>query len=264
LTGFDDEPRTAGATTEMTLLNPNPPTSDDPASGRLATCSVVLFDAYGTLFDLASIEEATAKALHGVDAGAFATLWRTKQLESSVHRSLLGPGHWVDFRAVTVEALDYALARFGLVPDLTAHAALVAAWETPRPYPETAAVLAALRPRSRAILSNGAAAMLTAAVAAAGLAPRLDAVLSADAAGVFKPHPRVYALGTDHFGVRPNEVCFVSANAWDAAGAGAFGYCAVWINRLGWPPDPHGPPPVAAIGSLAELPALFGSGVTPP
>jgi 2-haloacid dehalogenase len=103
--------------------------------------------------------------------------------------------------------------------------------------------------------------MLTAAVDAAGLAPHLDAVLSADAAGVFKPHPRVYALGTERFGVRPDEVCFVSANAWDVAGAGAFGFRAVWVNRLGWPPDPHGPPPVATVDSLASLPALV---VTPP
>jgi 2-haloacid dehalogenase len=241
----------------MALLDSN------PTSGLLAGCRVALFDAYGTLFDLASVEAATAQALSGVDAGAFAALWRAKQLESSVHRSLMGPAHWVDFRAVTSETLDYALARFGLAPDPATRSTLLAAWETPCPYPEAAAVLAALRPRARAILSNGSAAMLAAAVEAAGLAPHLDAVLSADAAGVFKPHPRVYGLGTAHFGVRPDEVCFVSANAWDAVGAGVFGFRAVWINRLGWPPDPHGPPPVATIGSLTALPGLVGSAVTP-
>ena len=234
-------------------------------------CRVVLFDAYGTLFDLGAVEAeaaavlATAAGSAAPDPAAFAALWRAKQLEYSVHRSLMGPERWADFRQVTAEALDYVLARFGLAPDAAARAALADIWETPRPYPEAADVLAALarRPngtrgtRSRAILSNGSAEMLAVAVAAAGLGPHLEAVLSADAARVFKPHPRVYALGTAHFGITPAEVCFVSANAWDAAGAAAFGYRVCWINRLGWPADRHGPPPTAIVASLAEVPAAL-------
>jgi 2-haloacid dehalogenase len=228
-------------------------------------CRVVLFDAYGTLFDLASVEAVCAQALSlpAADTTAFAALWRAKQLEYSVHRSLLGPERWADFRQVTAEALDYALARYGLGPDGAARATLAAAWERPLPYPEAGAVLAALAPRPRAILSNGAAGMLAAAVAAGGLDPHLDAVLSADAVRVFKPDPRVYALGTARFGVAPDEVCFVSANAWDVAGAGAFGFRVCWINRLGWPPDRHGPPPVATLSSLSELPTLLDAARCP-
>ena len=134
---------------------------------------------------------------------------------------------------------------------------LLDAWETPRPYPESAAILDALAPRSRSVLSNGAARMLAAAVETGGPGAALDAVLSADAARVFKPHPRVYALGTDHFGVSAGGSLLPLGQRLGRAGAGAFGFRVAWINRLGWPADRHGPPPVATLGSLNEVPALF-------
>ncbi|MEA2593921.1 MAG: 2-haloacid dehalogenase [Thermomicrobiales bacterium] len=229
----------------------------------LSDVRAVLFDAYGTLFRFDSIEEACATAL-GAAGGSgptpteLATLWRSKQLEYSVHRSLMGNGHYVDFAAVTVEALDYSLARFGVELPGAARSRLLRAWQTPRADSDTLHVLAALSPLPRAILSNGSPAMLQAAIAAAGLSPQLDAILSADEVRIYKPHPRVYALGTARFGCEPKEIAFVTGNGWDAAGAAAFGYRVCWVNRTGLPAERHGPPPAAIVESLAGIPAALG------
>jgi 2-haloacid dehalogenase len=219
----------------------------------------VLFDAYGTLFRLDSVQEACVAALAGAaDPAEFSALWRSKQLEYSVHRSLMGERHYVDFAGVTADALDYALARFAIELAPAARERLLHAWRTPSADPDASSVLAALAPLPRAILSNGSPAMLEDAVAAAGLADRLDAILSADQVRVYKPDPRVYALGTARFGFDPAEIAFVSGNGWDAAGAAAFGYRVCWINRLGLPVERHGPRPTATVRSLADVPAALG------
>jgi 2-haloacid dehalogenase len=230
---------------------------------QLSGVRAVLFDAYGTLFRLDSIETACAHALATIgsrtpEPAALATLWRSKQLEYSVHRSLLGEGHYVDFATITTEALDYALARFRVEPPPAVRTLLLRAWQTPGADPDAQSVLAALSPLPRAILSNGTPAMLESAVAAAGLADRLDALLSADAVRVYKPHPRVYALGTAHFGRDPGEIAFVTGNGWDATGAAAFGYRVCWINRTGLPEERHGPRPAVVVASLAEIRAALG------
>ena len=226
----------------------------DPA----AAAGAVLFDAYGTLFTLEGIEAACREVLagSGVEPAAFSALWRAKQLEYSVHRSLLGPAHYVDFARVTAEALDYALARHGVAPADPERAALLAVWHTPGADPAAADILAALAPLRRAILSNGTPGMLARAVATAGLDGVLEAVLSADEVGVYKPDRRVYALGTARFGLPPDRIWFVSANGWDAVGASAFGYRVCWLNRARLPAERHGPPPAVVIASLAELPGL--------
>jgi 2-haloacid dehalogenase len=229
----------------------------------IAAVRAVLFDAYGTLFRLESIERACATALRTArgerpTAADFAALWRTKQLDYSLHRSLMGEARYVDFEAITAEALDYALARFALDLPPGARSSLLRAWRTPGADPAARAALAALAPLPRAILSNGSPAMLEEAALAAGLSDHLEAILSADAVRVYKPHPRVYALGAERFGLEPDRIAFVTGNAWDAAGAGVFGYRVCWINRAGWPEDRHGPPPTAIVGSLADVPALWG------
>jgi 2-haloacid dehalogenase len=229
----------------------------------LSGVRAVLFDAYGTLFRLDSIEAActTALAFTGgalPSAADLSTLWRSKQLEYSVHRSLMGENHYVDFAAITAEALDYALARHAVDLPPAARSLLLRAWRTPAADPAARDVLSALAPLPCAILSNGAPAMLAAAVAAAGLSDRLDAILSADQVRVYKPHPRLYALGAAHFGVDPAEIAFVTGNGWDAAGAAAFGYRVCWINRFGLPEERHGPAPAAVVQSLAGIPALLG------
>jgi 2-haloacid dehalogenase len=229
----------------------------------VADVRAVLFDAYGTLFRLEAIERACAAALGSARgdppaAADFAALWRTKQLEYSLHRSLMGAARYVDFEAITAEALDYALARFALDLPPGARPSLLRAWRTLDADPDARAALAALAPLPRAILSNGSPAMLEEATLAAGLADHLEAILSADAVRVYKPHPSVYALGAERFGLEPDRIAFVTGNAWDAAGAGAFGFRVCWINGTGLPADRHGPPPTAIVGSLADVPALLG------
>jgi 2-haloacid dehalogenase len=229
----------------------------------LGKVRAILFDAYGTLFRLDSIESACAAAL--ADRGAntptaaeLATLWRAKQLEYSVHRSMMGRDRYVDFATVTTEALDYGLDRFGIELSPKERSRLFNAWRTPGADPEAKPMLDAFAPLPRAILSNGEPGMLAAAVEAAGLTEHLDAVLSVDEVGVYKPHPDVYALGTARYRCNPEEIGFVSANGWDAAGAAVFGFRVCWVNRLGLPVERHGPRPEAIVRSLAEVPAAFG------
>ncbi len=217
-------------------------------------CQLYVFDAYGTLFDVHS-----AVARHAGEIGPQATrlseLWRTKQLEYTWVRSL--SGRYRDFEALTADSLDYAAARCGgIAPDL--RAALLAAYAELDAYPDVAATLDALRQRgaATAILSNGTPEMLARAVASAGLADRLDAVLSVDPLKIYKTAPAAYALIEARFGIAPAQVCFLSSNRWDIAGATAFGLRCVWVNRLGLPDEYAELAPSAVVGSLAGLLAL--------
>jgi len=121
------------------------------------------------------------------------------------------------------------------------------------PFPDAHAALAELAPRPRWILSNGTLAMLEPLVRASTLAPHVDGILSADAAGIYKPSPRVYQLAVDRLQLDPAEIGFVSSNGWDAAGAAAFGFTTFWINRNGEPVERHAPEPDFIVGSLANL-----------
>lgn len=221
----------------------------------------VLFDAYGTLFRLDSIEDACAVAL--VDAGsnvptsAFLGLWRAKQLEYSVHRSLMGEAFYRDFAEITAEALDYTSARFEVEFSSATRDALLRSWATPGVDPDTAALLRALDPLPCAILSNGTPQMLQAAVASGGIADGLQALLSASDARVYKPHPRVYALGVERFGAPAAEIGFVTANGWDATGAATFGFQVCWVNRQGVPTERHGPAPAVTVDSLGAVANVF-------
>lgn len=216
-------------------------------------CRAVVFDAYGTLFDVA----APTAALLGEHAEAVGQLWRRKQLEYSWLRSLMG--RHADFAQVTAEALDYALEANNIQdPALTER--LLAAYRTLPAYGDAKPALAAIAASGRklAILSNGSPAMLAPMVAASGLASLLPIVLSVEAVGIFKPHRNVYALACDRLSSQPPEIAFVSANGWDAAGATTFGFTVAWLNRRGEPPERLPGRPAARIASLAELPALFG------
>lgn len=216
----------------------------------------VVFDAYGTLFDVAS----AARRAFGDDPAMAAVWprlaedWRRKQLEYSWLRAVMGCH--ADFRQVTAEALDWALAAQGLEAD---RARLMALYDTCAAYPEVPGVLAALRARGLpcAILSNGSPAMLAAAIGAAGLRGAFAAVLSVEDAGVFKPDARVYALVPARLDVAAGEVLFVSSNGWDAAGAAHFGFRTVWVNRTGAPPDRLPAVPETVLTDLAALPAIL-------
>jgi 2-haloacid dehalogenase len=218
----------------------------------------LVFDAYGTLFDVHSVT-ALAETLAPGHGTALSQLWRTKQLEYTWLTSLMisPAARRADFAAVTAQALDFALTSLGIDLGSGARARLQGAYLTLAPFPDVAAALARLAPRPRWILSNGTLAMLEPLVRHTGLDAHLDGVLSVDAAGIYKPSPRVYQLALDRLGVPPARIGFVSSNGWDAIGAKAFGFTTFWINRTGAPVDRHGPAPDRIIATLADLPLLL-------
>jgi 2-haloacid dehalogenase len=213
--------------------------------------AAVVFDAYGTLFDLASAVRGEEAAL-GDTGRRLGELWRRKQLEYTWLRSLMG--RHADFWQVTGDSLDYALEACGL-SDAGLRRRLLAAYRTLDAYPEVPACLDALRTLGlrTAILSNGEPAMLREAVAAAGLSERLDHVLSVEAVGVFKPDPRVYRSAAVALGVEAGRIGFVSSNGWDAHGAAVFGFTTWWVNRAGLPSERL---PGRLAGELRDLSGL--------
>jgi 2-haloacid dehalogenase len=231
---------------------------DRPNSPGLAGTRAAVFDAYGTLFDVASAAERAREAL-GPKWQPLADLWRAKQLQYTWLRSLMG--RHADFWRVTGDALDFAMESLGIADD-ELRARLMSLYERLAAYPEARTALEQLRAAGLklAILSNGAPRMLAAAAESAGLAPLLDAVISVEDVGVFKPSPAVYRLAPDRLGLWPSEIAFVSANGWDACGAKAAGLRVAWCNRAGQPRERIPEAPDAEIRSLAELPALVGGG----
>ena len=166
-----------------------------------------------------------------------------------------------DFAAVTAEALDYALAALGIDLAAGARSSSRDAYLTLAPYPGRRRRRSPrLAPRPRWILSNGTLGDARAAGAAHGARRHLDGVLSVDAAGIFKPSPRVYQLAVDRLRLPAARIGFVSSNCWDAIGAKAFGFTTFWINRAGAPVDRHGPAPDRVIATLADLPPLLRAG----
>lgn len=211
----------------------------------------VVFDAYGTLFDVHSAVNAHAARI-GPEAARFSEIWRQKQLEYSWTLSL-AERYW-PFWQLTEKALDYAFARFPTV-DSALKPLLLDAYRTLAAYPDALSTLKALRRKEMltGILSNGDTAMLGAALASAGLETALDAVLSVDAARVFKTSPRAYQLILSHFSVTMDEVVFVSSNRWDVAGAAAFGLPTIWVNRQHLPDEYAEFSPRAIVSSLNDL-----------
>jgi 2-haloacid dehalogenase len=214
----------------------------------------VVFDAYGTLFDVHSVIRRCEEQFPGKGA-ALSQLWRTKQLEYTWLRSLMG--RYADFGTVTRSALRFTCRALGVPLSEAVESALMDEYLRLAPYPEVRAALEALSGRKLAILSNGSPAMLEPVVANAGFAPLFDAVLSVDSLRVFKPHPSVYQLGVDRLGVSKERVAFISSNFWDVCGAASFGFRTFWINRSGAQPDELGFVPAAVLTRLDELPAAL-------
>jgi 2-haloacid dehalogenase len=194
-----------------------------------------VFDAYGTLFNVHAAAERYKDVL-GPRWQQLSQTWRVKHIEYTWVHSLAG--RQTTFWSLAERSLDYAAATVGGIP---AHVRdqLLASYRTMDAYPEVREVLAALKAKGAklAILSNGDPDMLAEAVRAAKLDGLLDDVLSVAAAGVFKPSPAVYRLATDHYGCRPQDISFQSSNRWDIAGAKAFGFHCVWINRTDAPDE---------------------------
>ena len=219
----------------------------------------MVFDAYGTLFDVQSVATLAERLFPG-RGDALSRAWRTKQLEYTWLQSLMlsATQPREDFAAITAHALDHAAEALGLSLHGPQRQSLLDAYLDLSPFHDAAPALAALAPLPRLILSNGTRGMLEPLAASTGLGSHLEAILSVDAAGIYKPSPRVYQLAVDHLELPPARIGFVSSNAWDVVGGKAFGFTALWVNRGGAPPERHGPNPDAVIGSLAELPALLG------
>jgi len=218
-----------------------------------------VFDAYGTLFDVAA---AAREAAQEPGREAFAAVWakvandwRQKQLQYSWLRAV-ADAH-TDFWEVTQNGLDWALEASGLNdPELRER--LLALYFELSAYPEVPQMLATLKDQgfATAILSNGEPKMLQGAVDSAGLGDVLDDVLSVQSVGVFKPHPSVYQLVNDRFGTASDEVLFVSSNGWDAAHAAGFGFTTVWVNRAGEPMDRLPWKPAHVLRDLTTIPEL--------
>jgi 2-haloacid dehalogenase len=215
-----------------------------------------VFDAYGTLFDVHSVS-ALAEELAPGQGAILSQIWRGRQLQYTWLQSLMMPAQGRDdFERLTAKALDYAVSQLMVPLGAAERARLVDAYRHLAPFPGGAEALAALAPRPRWILSNGTRAMLEPLVRESALASHIDGILSVDAAGVYKPSPRVYQLAVDALRCEPGEIAFVSANGWDAGGAKAFGFKSIWINRLGEPVERHAPEPDFIVGSLSHIAAL--------
>lgn len=222
----------------------------------ITTC---IFDAYGTLFDVNAAARLAA-AEPGRDALAakwpeVARDWRLKQLQYTWLRAVAG--QHCDFWQVTQDGLDWALEAAGLDDIELRERLLSLYWELPA-YPEVPDMLADLSIQGlrTGILSNGSPDMLDGAVKSAGLQDLLDATLSVESVGVFKPHTTVYDMVEAHFRCARDEVLFVSSNGWDAAGAAGYGFQTVWVNRAGEPMDRLYAKPHHVVSDLTTIPDL--------
>ncbi len=216
-----------------------------------------VFDAYGTLFDFAAAAR-SCKDVLGEATDKLTALWRDKQLQYTWLRA--AQDRHADFWQVTGDALDFALETLGVAtPQLRER--LMHLYLELETFPEVPQVLRQLKGAGlqTAILSNGSPKMLDAAVKGANLGELLDAVLSVEEVGVYKPHPKVYQLAVDRLGVPARAIAFQSSNAWDAYAASAFGMRVVWCNRYGQRAERLPGAPDREIKSLAELPALVGA-----
>ena len=224
-------------------------------SARIGGVRACVFDAYGTLFDVASAALRQRDVL-GDKAPALAAQWRDKQLQYTWLRA--AQGRHADFQQVTREALAFCMQQLGI--DAGLEDRLMRSYDALAAYPEVPDVLRRLRQAGliTAILSNGTPAMLAALVTGAQLDGLFDNVISVESVGHFKPHPAVYRQAVQLLGLAPEQICFQSSNGWDAYAASAFGMRVVWCNRLGQPAERLPGAPDAQVSTLAQLPALLG------
>jgi len=215
--------------------------------------AALVFDAYGTLFDVHSVT-ARADSLWPGRGRELSQLWRAKQLEYTWLRTLMQ--RYEDFGRVTAASLEFACDTLGLPLDAAKREALAAEYLRLAPFPEVRVSLSRLAGIRLGILSNGSPGMLEPLVAHAGLSDVIRDVLSVDAVQAFKPDPQVYRLAVDRIGAAASEIGFVSSNCWDALGAKSFGFRVFWVNRNRLPVDRLGLAPDHVLETLADLPPL--------
>jgi 2-haloacid dehalogenase len=216
------------------------------------TLDALVFDAYGTLFDVHSVVRRCESCWPG-KGQALSALWRAKQLEYSWQRTLMQ--RYRPFSEVTREALAYACEALGLQLSVAQMEALMGEYLMLSTYPDVNGALARLSGYKQAILTNGSPDMIEPLVQHSGL--RFDAVLSVDAVKLFKPAPQVYELASTQLTIPASRIGFVSSNCWDAMGAKSFGFTVYWINRAGAPVDRLGFQPDAILKSLGDLPGVL-------
>jgi 2-haloacid dehalogenase len=222
-----------------------------------AHIKALAFDAYGTLFDVFSVT-ARCEQLFPGQGTALARRWRAKQLQYSLLRTVMG--RYQDFWQLTGDGLRYAANSLHLDLSGPTHRQLMDAYLTLAAFPDVAPGLETLKRLGLrlAILSNGAPHMLDAATEHAGIGALLDATISADALGVFKPSPRVYKLAHTRLKVAAGGLGFVSSNSWDIAGAASAGLTTFWMQRQAdEPAEELGFPAARVVTSLADLAMLL-------
>ena len=208
----------------------------------------LVFDAYGTLFDVHSVMRRCEAFFPGRHA-AMSQLWRAKQLEYTWLRSLMR--RYAPFSTVTREALAHACEALGLELTVERMEALMAEYNMLSTFSDVPGFFSRMKGVKKAILSNGSPDMLEPLVAHSGL--ELDAVLSVDEVKVFKPAPQVYELAPRRLGVAKERIGFVSSNCWDALGAKSFGFTVFWINRSRAPLERLGFEPDRVVERLDEI-----------
>lgn len=224
-----------------------------PAIENVDAC---VFDAYGTLFDVAAAASHCQDEL-GEQWAPMAQMWRDKQLQYTWLRSLMD--EYVPFWQITQDALDHTMSTLG-IDDSALRQRLLDVYFKLDAYPEVAGVMQTLKAGGQkvATLSNGSTDMLESAVTNAKL--DLDAVISVDRVGIYKPDGRIYQLAVDDLGVPKERICFMSSNSWDAWAAANFGFQVVWVNRFGQQPERLPGAPREIIKDLTALPPLLGLG----
>ena len=220
----------------------------------------IVFDAYGTLFDVDHLKRHCAQVTE--DAAELARLWRVKQLDYAVLRTVMD--RYVDWGQITSDALDFAATALGIELDPTARRVLMRGWLELPAYPDVAPALSRLAASDLRllILSNGTHQMLTPLIEQSGLSDRFLDVLTSEAVQTFKPDPSIYGQVIDRLHARINEVLFVTANGFDVAGSKAVGFTVCRVDRRGEPLDQLGFEPdmhVRDLGELADL--LLGNDV---
>lgn len=224
-------------------------------SNALKEIEALVFDAYGTLYDVTSVSTLCEERFPG-KGEAITSIWRQKQLEYTWLSSLMG--RYKDFWQLTSAGLRFACESQGVEPDEEAIRDLMEDYLRLTPHPEVPSALEALSAKlPLAILSNGSPEMLLKVTQYNGLAPRFKAVISVHELGIFKPAPQVYQLAVDKLGIPKERIGFVSSNSWDANGAKAFGFQVFWINRFNRPPERLGLDPNVVIQTLDDIMPLI-------
>ncbi len=219
----------------------------------------IIFDAYGTLFDVYSIG-ALAERLFPGKGSALAELWRDKQIQYSQLRTLCST--YKPFWEVTQDALVFSCRKLGLDLDLEAQNTMMGQYAKLQPFPENLAVLRQLKATGMklAILSNGNPEMLAAVVQNAQMEDLFSHVISVETVKKFKTAPEAYQLGTDLLGMPARDIVFVSSNGWDVCGASWYGYRTFWVNRADAPMEELGVTPHGQGRLLSDLPAFIAAG----